>query len=189
MLDLVELYTARKPGNVLAKYLPALRKRRRQPTRTTGWTRTSPRTGRAPPRDTAFQRAQDDERDRGLLQPGRQPGQGRRTAAPSASSSTTTRSSCTAPATTRSSFGGIRAAAMKQGQNPRAGRGREGIPQRVPGRARRGDEGRRRPTATPAGSTPRSGSSSTAATSTSTRRCAGRCTASHSKFLAKTGWH
>ncbi|MEU4515405.1 chitosanase [Nonomuraea wenchangensis] len=68
MLELVELYTERKPGNVLAKYLPALRKvdgtdshAGLDPTFTKDW--------KAAAKDPVFQRAQDDERDRVYFDP------------------------------------------------------------------------------------------------------------------------
>ncbi|NUR87332.1 MAG: chitosanase [Nonomuraea sp.] len=68
MLDLVELYTQRKPGNALAKYLPALRKvngsdshKGLDPNFTKDWVKAA--------KDTAFQQAQNDERDRVYFDP------------------------------------------------------------------------------------------------------------------------
>ncbi|MFJ6215443.1 chitosanase [Streptomyces sp. NPDC092296] len=68
MLDLVQLYTDRAPGNVLAKYLPALRKvdgsdshSGLDPNFTKDW-----RTAAA---DPVFQQAQNDERDRVYFDP------------------------------------------------------------------------------------------------------------------------
>ncbi|WP_392676394.1 chitosanase [Streptomyces sp. LN785] len=68
MLDLVELYTQRKPGNVLAKYLPALRDvdgtdshDGLDPDFTKDWA------GAAS--DTVFKQAQNDERDRVYFDP------------------------------------------------------------------------------------------------------------------------
>ncbi|MFF2501873.1 chitosanase [Streptomyces sp. NPDC058067] len=68
MLDLVELYTRREPGNVLAKYLPALREvdgtdshDGLDPTYKRDWERAAG--------DPAFQRAQNDERDRVYFDP------------------------------------------------------------------------------------------------------------------------
>lgn len=68
MLELVELYTRRKPGNVLAKYLPALRRvngsdshEGLDPTFKPDWERAG--------RDPEFQRAQNDERDRVYFDP------------------------------------------------------------------------------------------------------------------------
>jgi hypothetical protein len=62
MLELVELYTSRKPVNVLARYLPALRQINGtdshsglDPTFTTDWVTAA--------NDNTFQRAQDDVRD------------------------------------------------------------------------------------------------------------------------------
>ncbi|MFD5638795.1 chitosanase [Streptomyces sp. NPDC127077] len=68
MLELVELYTQRKPGNVLAKYLPALREvdgsdshEGLEPGFPADWRRAA--------QDTAFQQAQNDERDRVYFDP------------------------------------------------------------------------------------------------------------------------
>ena len=67
MLDLVELYTDRKPGNVLAKYLPALRKVNGSDSHsglsgyTSAW--------KTAAKDTVFKTAQNDERDRVYFNP------------------------------------------------------------------------------------------------------------------------
>ncbi|MFE7773284.1 chitosanase [Streptomyces sp. NPDC057445] len=68
MLDLVELYTDRRPGNVLARYLPALREvdgtdshQGLDPNFTRDWKRAA--------QDPEFQRAQNDERDRVYFDP------------------------------------------------------------------------------------------------------------------------
>lgn len=68
MLDLVELYTERKPDNVLAKYLPALREvdgtdshDGLDPTYQGDWEEAA--------QDPEFQRAQNDERDRVYFNP------------------------------------------------------------------------------------------------------------------------
>ncbi|WTD58910.1 chitosanase [Streptosporangium sp. NBC_01639] len=68
MLDLVELYTRRKPQNVLAGYLPALRKadgtdshKGLGPKYTRAWAVAA--------KDTVFQQAQNDERDRVYFTP------------------------------------------------------------------------------------------------------------------------
>ncbi|WP_030564909.1 chitosanase [Streptomyces aureocirculatus] len=68
MLDLVELYAKRKPGNVLEKYLPALRKvdgtdshEGLDPNYTRDWRKAA--------QDPAFQKAQNDERDRVYFNP------------------------------------------------------------------------------------------------------------------------
>ncbi|MZF88169.1 chitosanase [Streptomyces sp. SID5643] len=63
MLDLVELYTDRRPGNVLAKYLPALREVNGSDSHA-GLDPGFPGDWRRAARDAAFQRTQDDERDR-----------------------------------------------------------------------------------------------------------------------------
>ncbi|MGW6353876.1 chitosanase [Streptomyces sp. NPDC055092] len=68
MLDLVELYTRRKPGNVLAKYLPALREvdgtdshDGLDPDYRRDWEKAA--------EDSAFQQAQNGERDRVYFNP------------------------------------------------------------------------------------------------------------------------
>ena len=68
MLDLVELYKTRKPGNVLEKYLPALRKVNGtsshsglDPNYTKDW--------KTAAKDKAFQNAQEHERDRVYFNP------------------------------------------------------------------------------------------------------------------------
>ncbi|MER6949303.1 chitosanase [Nonomuraea sp. NPDC000554] len=68
MLELVQLYTDRKPDNVLAKYLPALRKvngsdshKGLDPNFTKDW--------KTAAKDPAFQQAQNDERDRVYFTP------------------------------------------------------------------------------------------------------------------------
>ncbi|MFJ8162550.1 chitosanase [Streptomyces sp. NPDC096136] len=68
MLDLVEYYTQVKPGNVLAKYLPALRKVNGgdshaglDPNFTKDWAKAA--------QDAAFKKAQDHERDRVYFDP------------------------------------------------------------------------------------------------------------------------
>ncbi|MEU9667463.1 chitosanase [Streptomyces bobili] len=68
MLDLVELYAARKPGNVLAKYLPALRAVDGTDSHQ-GLDPNYPRDWRKAAQDTAFQQAQNDERDRVYFDP------------------------------------------------------------------------------------------------------------------------
>ncbi|KAB1144715.1 chitosanase [Streptomyces luteolifulvus] len=68
MLDLVQLYTDRKPGNVLAQYLPALRRVNGTDSHD-GLDPNFPRDWRRAAQDTAFQRAQNDERDRVYFNP------------------------------------------------------------------------------------------------------------------------
>ncbi|GHD88514.1 chitosanase [Streptomyces naganishii] len=68
MLDLVQLYTDRRPGNVLAKYLPALRRVNGSDSHD-GLDPDYPRDWRKAAQDTAFQQAQNDERDRVYFNP------------------------------------------------------------------------------------------------------------------------
>jgi chitosanase len=68
MLDLVELYTQRKPGNVLAKYQPALRNVNGSDSHQ-GLDPGFPADWRKAAQDTAFQQAQNDERDRVYFNP------------------------------------------------------------------------------------------------------------------------
>ncbi|GAA3453206.1 chitosanase [Dactylosporangium matsuzakiense] len=68
MLELVELYTQRVPGNVLAKYLPALRSVDGSDSHA-GLDPNFPKDWRTAAADTAFQQAQNDERDRVYFNP------------------------------------------------------------------------------------------------------------------------
>ncbi|WP_264924371.1 chitosanase [Streptomyces sp. A012304] len=68
MLDLVELYTDRKPGNVLARYLPALRAVNGTDSHA-GLDPHYPDHWRTAARDRTFQQAQNDERDRVYFTP------------------------------------------------------------------------------------------------------------------------
>ncbi|MEV4300449.1 chitosanase [Microbispora rosea] len=68
MLDLVELYTARRPGNVLAKYLPALRKVNGTDSHR-GLDPNFPKDWRTAGADPVFRQAQNDERDRVYFDP------------------------------------------------------------------------------------------------------------------------
>ncbi|MGY0236273.1 chitosanase [Longispora urticae] len=68
MLDLVELYAQRKPGNVLAKYLPALRKVNGTDSHT-GLGSAFEKDWATAAKDSAFKKAQDDERDRVYFNP------------------------------------------------------------------------------------------------------------------------
>ncbi|MEU0256934.1 chitosanase [Streptomyces sp. NPDC006184] len=68
MLDLVQLYTDRKPGNVLAKYLPALRRVDGSDSHD-GLDPDFPKDWRKAAQDSAFQQAQNDERDRVYFHP------------------------------------------------------------------------------------------------------------------------
>ncbi|MFD9434739.1 chitosanase [Streptomyces sp. NPDC060002] len=68
MLDLVQLYSDRKPGNVLAEYLPALREVDGTDSHS-GLDPNYPKGWRKAAQDTAFQQAQNDERDRVYFNP------------------------------------------------------------------------------------------------------------------------
>jgi chitosanase len=67
-LDLVELYAKRKPGNILAKYLPALRKVNGTASHK-GLDPNYPRDWKTAAKDKVFQKCQDDERDRVYFNP------------------------------------------------------------------------------------------------------------------------
>lgn len=68
MLDLVKLYTDREPGNPLAKYLPALEKVNGSDSHS-GLGSAFESASRTAAKDTAFQTAQNDERDRVYFNP------------------------------------------------------------------------------------------------------------------------
>ena len=68
MLELVQLYADRKPGDVLAKYLPALREVDGTDSHD-GLDPDFPADWRRAAQDTAFQQAQNDERDRVYFDP------------------------------------------------------------------------------------------------------------------------
>ncbi|ANZ15542.1 chitosanase [Streptomyces noursei] len=68
MLELVELYTKRKPDNVLAPYLPALRKVDGSDSHE-GLDPNYPKDWRKAAQDPVFRKAQDDERDRVYFNP------------------------------------------------------------------------------------------------------------------------
>ncbi|GAA3891925.1 chitosanase [Streptomyces sp. NPDC007148] len=73
MLDLVQLYADRKPGNVLARYLPALRDVNGTDSHD-GLDPNFPKDWRTAAQDTVFQQAQNDERDRVYFNPAVQQG-------------------------------------------------------------------------------------------------------------------
>ncbi|MFF3905625.1 chitosanase [Streptomyces sp. NPDC001848] len=73
MLELVQLYTDRKPGNVLAKYLPALRRVNGSDSHD-GLDPNFPKDWRKAAQDPVFQQAQNDERDRVYFNPAVQQG-------------------------------------------------------------------------------------------------------------------
>ncbi|MEU2056004.1 chitosanase [Streptomyces bungoensis] len=68
MLDLVQLYADRKPGNVLARYLPALRDVDGTDSHQ-GLDPNFPKDWRKAAQDTVFQQCQNDERDRVYFDP------------------------------------------------------------------------------------------------------------------------
>ncbi|SFY48221.1 chitosanase [Streptomyces sp. F-1] len=68
MLEVVQLYADRKPGNVLARYLPALRKVDGSDSHS-GLDPDFPDDWRKAARDTVFQQCQNDERDRVYFDP------------------------------------------------------------------------------------------------------------------------
>ncbi|WP_306856169.1 MULTISPECIES: chitosanase [unclassified Streptomyces] len=68
MLEVVQLYADRKPGNVLARYLPALRKVDGSDSHS-GLDPDFPGDWRKAARDTVFQQCQNDERDRVYFDP------------------------------------------------------------------------------------------------------------------------
>ncbi|SEC00894.1 chitosanase [Streptomyces misionensis] len=68
MLEVVQLYADRKPGNVLARYLPALRKVDGSDSHS-GLDPDFPDDWRNAARDTVFQQCQNDERDRVYFDP------------------------------------------------------------------------------------------------------------------------
>ncbi|MFJ8725959.1 chitosanase [Streptomyces sp. NPDC093269] len=73
MLDLVQLYADRKPGNVLARYLPALRDVNGTDSHD-GLDPNFPKDWRTAAQDAVFQQAQNDERDRVYFNPAVQQG-------------------------------------------------------------------------------------------------------------------
>ncbi|MFF0270972.1 chitosanase [Kribbella sp. NPDC004536] len=119
MLDLVELYTDRKSGNVLAKYLPALRKvngsdshQGLDPNFTKDW--------RTAAKDSVFQQCQNDERDRVYFNPAVKQGK--------ADGIRTLGQFCYydaivmhGPGTDSTSFGGIRKRALSHAKPPSQG--------------------------------------------------------------------
>ncbi|WP_308164593.1 chitosanase [Nonomuraea sediminis] len=119
MLDLVELYSQRKPGNVLAKYLPALRKvngsdshKGLDPNFTKDWATAA--------KDSAFQQAQNDERDRVYFNPAVQQAKqdGLRALGQFIYYDAIVMHG---PGDDSTSFGGIRKAAMKKAKTPAQG--------------------------------------------------------------------
>ncbi|WEO99373.1 chitosanase [Streptomyces sp. FXJ1.172] len=68
MLEVVQLYADRKPGNILAKYLPALRKVNGSDSHA-GLDPNFPKDWRKAAQDAVFQQCQNDERDRVYFNP------------------------------------------------------------------------------------------------------------------------
>jgi chitosanase len=119
MLDLVELYTQRRPGNVLAKYLPALREvdgtdshDGLDPDYRRDWEKAA--------EDSAFQQAQNDERDRVYFNPAVSQGKsdGLSNLGQFAYYDAIVMHG---PGDSSDSFGGIRKAAMKKAKTPAQG--------------------------------------------------------------------
>ncbi|MER5639804.1 chitosanase [Kitasatospora sp. NPDC002227] len=119
MLDLVQHYTDLKPGNVLAKYLPALKKVNGSASHsglgtpfTKDWATAA--------KDTVFQQAQNDERDRVYFDPAvkQAKADGLRALGQFAYYDAIVMHG---PGTDSDSFGGIRAAAMKKAKTPAQG--------------------------------------------------------------------
>ncbi|MEU3463605.1 chitosanase [Streptomyces sp. NPDC006733] len=119
MLDLVELYTDRKPGNVLAKYLPALRKVNGTESHS-GLGSGFESAWKTAAKDTAFQTAQNDERDRVYFNPAvkQAKADGLRALGQFAYYDAIVMHG---PGTDSTSFGGIRKAALKKAKTPAQG--------------------------------------------------------------------
>ncbi|MEE1785475.1 chitosanase [Streptomyces sp. SP17BM10] len=119
MLDLVQHYTALKPGNVLAKYLPAL-KRVNGSASHAGLGTPFVKDWAAAAKDPVFQQAQNDERDRVYFNPavGQAKADGLRALGQFAYYDAIVMHG---PGTDPDSFGGIRAAAMKKARTPAQG--------------------------------------------------------------------
>jgi chitosanase len=119
MLELVQLYTDRKAGNVLAKYLPALRKvngsdshKGLDPNFTKDW--------KTAAKDKVFQQAQNDERDRVYFKPAVNQGiaDGLRALGQFCYYDAIVMHG---PGNDSTSFGGIRKTAMKKAKTPAQG--------------------------------------------------------------------
>jgi chitosanase len=119
MLDLVEEYTRRKPGNILAKYLPALRRVNGSdshagldPNFTKDW--------RTAANDSVFKQSQDHERDRVYFNPAVQQakGDGLRALGQFIYYDAIVMHG---PGSDRLSFGGIRSAAIRKAKPPAQG--------------------------------------------------------------------
>ncbi|GHH75061.1 chitosanase [Kitasatospora indigofera] len=119
MLDLVQHYTDLKPGNVLAKYLPALKKVNGTESHT-GLGTAFEKDWATAAKDTVFQTAQNDERDRVYFTPAvsQAKADGLRALGQFAYYDAIVMHG---PGTDAVSFGGIRKAAMKKAKTPAQG--------------------------------------------------------------------
>ncbi|MFF8774748.1 chitosanase [Kitasatospora sp. NPDC015120] len=119
MLDLVEHYTDLKPGNVLAKYLPALRKVNGTDSHS-GLGSAFERDWATAAKDTVFQQAQNEERDRVYFNPSvtQAKADGLRALGQFVYYDAIVMHG---PGTSSDSFGGIRAAALKKAKSPAQG--------------------------------------------------------------------
>ncbi|WP_327675840.1 chitosanase [Kitasatospora sp. NBC_00458] len=119
MLELVEHYTDVKPGNVLAKYLPALRKVNGTESHA-GLGSAFERDWATAAKDTVFQQAQNDERDRVYFNPSvsQAKSDGLRALGQFVYYDAIVMHG---PGTSSDSFGGIRKAAMKKAKTPAQG--------------------------------------------------------------------
>ncbi|WP_030268642.1 chitosanase [Streptomyces sp. NRRL B-24484] len=119
MLDLVEHYTDLKPGNVLAKYLPALRKVNGTDSHS-GLGTAFTKDWATAAKDGVFQQAQNDERDRVYFNPAVQQAKadGLRALGQFAYYDAIVMHG---PGSSGDSFGGIRKAAMKKAKTPAQG--------------------------------------------------------------------
>ncbi|MFB6892559.1 chitosanase [Kitasatospora sp. NPDC056327] len=119
MLELVEHYTDLKPGNVLAKYLPALRKVNGTDSHS-GLGSAFERDWATAAKDAVFQQAQNEERDRVYFNPSvkQAKADGLRALGQFAYYDAIVMHG---PGTSTDSFGGIRAAALKKAKSPAQG--------------------------------------------------------------------
>ncbi|WP_374117374.1 chitosanase [Streptomyces sp. RKAG293] len=119
MLDLVQLYTDRKPGNALAKYLPALRKVNGTESHS-GLGSAFESAWKTAAKDAAFQTAQNDERDRVYFNPAvnQAKSDGLRALGQFAYYDAIVMHG---PGDDSTSFGGIRKTAMKKAKTPAQG--------------------------------------------------------------------
>jgi chitosanase len=119
MLELVEEYTRRKPNNVLARYLPALRRVNGSDSHA-GLDPNFPRDWRTAAGDSVFKQSQDHERDRAYFNPAvnQATGDGLRALGQFVYYDAMVMHG---PGGDRLSFGGIRKAAMKKARTPAQG--------------------------------------------------------------------